>query len=137
MSNDYKFKLGLALAREQALIEKVKILGARLAAATCEVKYDDTLLPFLALMRKELHANSHKGDRDGWLKMDVGRATHEIYHHYEKLENAAGSRDFPQIAEYCADLANCAMMLADVCGLLGQPNNKPKKEPEDGEETGK
>ena len=26
-------------------------------------KYDDVLLPFLTLMRRELHANSRKGDR--------------------------------------------------------------------------
>ena len=92
--------------------------GSIYSGAPVAQKYDDTLLPFMAMMRKELHANSHKGDREGWLKMDVGRATHEIYHHYEKLENAAGARDYPQIAEYCADIANCAMMVVDVCGLL-------------------
>lgn len=83
-------------------------------------KYDDTLLPFLAMMRKELHANSHKGDREGWLNMSVREAVDEITHHFGKLANAAEARDVPQVEEYSADLANCAMMLLDVCGGLGR-----------------
>lgn len=81
-------------------------------------KYDDTLMPFLALMRKELHANSHKGDREGWLGMPLLTAMNELTHHHDKLGGAVEAVDAPQIAEYAADVANCAMMLADVCGLL-------------------
>lgn len=114
MKNDYKFKLGLALARENELLRKI----AAMEAARLPAKYDDTLLPFLELMRKELHANSGKGDRDGWLKMSIKEAINEVSHHGHKLEMAVSARDYPQIAEHCADVANCAMMLADVCGLL-------------------
>lgn len=83
-------------------------------------KYDDTLLPFLALMRKELHANSHKGDREGWLGMTPNQALSEVLHHVKKLEKAEGNA---QAIEYAADVANCCMMLLDVCGLL---TNKPE-----------
>lgn len=83
-------------------------------------KYDDTLLPFLAMMRKELHANSHKGDREGWLGMTLLTAMNELTHHHNKLGEAVEAVDAPQIAEYASDVANCAMMLADVCGVLGR-----------------
>lgn len=83
-------------------------------------KYDDTLLLFLALMRKELHANSDKGDREGWLGMTSGTALAEVRHHVLKLENALADAEAPLIKEHAADVANCAMMLADVCGVLGR-----------------
>lgn len=111
--SDYKFKLGLALAREQELIKRVAQLEA-------SQKYDDTLLPFLALMRKELHANSHKGDRDGWLGMTSGAALEEVEHHRQKLFYAVSTSNPDAIKEHAADVANCAMMVADVCGVLGR-----------------
>ncbi len=81
-------------------------------------KYDDTLLPFMELMRRELHANSHKGDRPEWLKMTASTALEEIAHHFNKLDEAVGARDNPQIREYAADIANICMMLLDICGEL-------------------
>lgn len=81
-------------------------------------KYDDTLLPFLALMRRELHANSKKGDRPGWLSMSKDTALLEIYWHTAKLSAAVKNGDDAAIAEHSADVANMAMMLLDVCGGL-------------------
>lgn len=86
-------------------------------------KYDDTLLPFLVLMRKELHANSGKGDRPGWLAMQPGQCLLEIYWHVAKLSAAVKNGDQALIAEYAADVANMAMMQADIAGLL-QPSVK-------------
>jgi hypothetical protein len=104
---------------------KAAAIRAALASALAEVvkdaepsKYDDTLLPFLALMRTELHANSAKGDRPGWLAMDRNSLLLEIYWHVAKLSAACKNNDEPRIAEHCADVANMAMMLADVCGVL-------------------
>lgn len=82
------------------------------------MKYDDTLLPFMELMRRELSANSHKGDREGWLGMTAAMAFNEITHHHDKLGEALSALDYPQISEYAADVANCCMMLLDVVGLL-------------------
>ena len=81
-------------------------------------KYDDVLLPFLAMMRAELHANSDKGDRPGWLAMDVKTALLEIFYHMGKLQKAAKKGDHNGIREYSADVANMSMMLADICGTL-------------------
>lgn len=86
-------------------------------------KYDDTLLPFLELMRKELHANADKGDRPGWLKMSADTALLEIYWHTAKLSAAVKNNDGPAIIEHSADVANMAMMLLDVCG--GIPTTQP------------
>ncbi len=81
-------------------------------------KYDDVLMPFLALMRAELHANSDKGDRPAWLAMDADTAMLEVYHHAAKLAKAVRNDDAARIREHAADVANMALMLADVCGAL-------------------
>jgi hypothetical protein len=81
-------------------------------------KYDDVLMPFLALMRKELHANCGKGDRPGWLAMDANAALLEVYYHLAKLQKAVRNNDGPGIQEYSADVANMAMMVLDICGGL-------------------
>ena len=81
-------------------------------------KYADVLGPFVRLMDRELHANSGKGDRPGWLSMDRKTALLEIYYHLAKLQKAAKNDDADGIREYAADVANMSMMLVDVCGLL-------------------
>jgi hypothetical protein len=81
-------------------------------------KYDDVLLPFLSLMRKELHANSRKGDRHGWLAMDANTALLEVYWHTAKLSAAVKNNDGPAIMEHSADVANMALMVLDICGGL-------------------
>lgn len=87
-------------------------------------KYDDVLLPFLKLMEHELHANAGKGDRPGWLQMDRKTALLEIYYHLGKLQKATRDNDPAGIVEYAADVANMAMMLVDVCGLLAAAPGK-------------
>lgn len=79
-------------------------------------RFDEVLLPFLALMRRELHANTGKGDRPGWLQMDANTALLEVYYHLSKLQKAVRSNDGPGIQEYAADVANMSMMVLDVCG---------------------
>lgn len=81
-------------------------------------KFDDVLRPFLSLMRKELHANSGKGDRPGWLRMDANTALLEVYWHAAKLSAAVKNNDGPAIMEHGADVANMAMMVLDICGGL-------------------
>ncbi|MDV7847759.1 hypothetical protein [Pseudomonas aeruginosa] len=87
-------------------------------------KYDDVLLPFLKRMEHELHANAGKGDRPGWLQMDRKTALLEIYYHLGKLQKATRDNDPAGIVEYAADVANMAMMLVDVCGLLAAAPGK-------------
>lgn len=80
--------------------------------------YGGTLRPFLGLMAKELEANSHKGNREGWLGMTVETAMGEVDHHREKLRLAINKGDPDAIKEHAADVANCCMMLLDTAGLL-------------------
>lgn len=88
-------------------------------------KYDDVLLPFLSLMRKELHANSRKGDRPGWLGMDANTALLEVYWHTAKLSAAVKNNDGSAIMEHSADVANMALMVLDICGGLGFVEAEP------------
>jgi hypothetical protein len=111
MIDDYKFKLGLSLAREQVLIKRLEALEA-------PKRYDAVLVPFVELMRAELCANSHKGAREGWLGMSNGSALEEVSRHKDKLWYAVACGNAVAIKEHAADVANCAMMVLDVCGLL-------------------
>ncbi len=79
-------------------------------------KYDDTLTPFVAIMRHELHANAGKGDRPGWLAMTRDEVLLEIYYHLAKLQKAVRTDDTAGIREYAADVANMSMMAVDICG---------------------
>jgi hypothetical protein len=99
-------------------------------AAVPADKYDEVLLPFLTLMRKELHANSRKGDRPGWLAMDANTALLEVYWHAAKLSAAVKNNDGPAIMEHSADVANMAMMVLDVCGGLAFVEPDPCGVPE-------
>lgn len=81
-------------------------------------KYAEVLRPFVALMEKELHANSHKGDREGWLQMTEEQALGEIEYHVSKLSKAMTDMNPDGIREYAADVANLCMMLLDIGGSL-------------------
>lgn len=81
-------------------------------------KYADVLVPFVALMERELHANAGKGDRPGWLSMTRKVAVLEIHHHVAKLQKAVLNFDTAGVREYAADVANMSMMAVDVCGAL-------------------
>lgn len=83
-------------------------------------KYDDVLAPFLGHMRRELHVNAGKGDRPAWLQMTPGQCLLEIYYHVSKLQKAVRDNDPVRVAENTADVANMAMMMADIFGLLGE-----------------
>lgn len=85
-------------------------------------KYDEVLVPFFKLMEQELHANTGKGDRPGWLKMTPDKALLEIYYHVAKLQKAVKSNDGPRVREHSADVANLAMMALDACGGLHEPD---------------
>lgn len=88
-------------------------------------RYDDVLVPFKRLMETELHANAAKGDRPGWLSMTAEQCLLEIYYHVSKLQKAARDGNGDRIKENTADVANMAMMLADICGALemAQPSD--------------
>ena len=89
-------------------------------------KYAEVLRPFVALMEKELHANSHKGDREGWLQMTEEQALGEIEYHVSKLSKAMTDMNPDGIREYAADVANLSMMLLDIGGQLKDAQTPPQ-----------
>ncbi|MCZ9710613.1 hypothetical protein NB861_26350 [Pseudomonas aeruginosa] len=111
---------------EHDYIKGIPLYAAPPAQAQHSVpgKYDDVLLPFLKSMEHELHANAKKGDRPSWMQMDRKTALLEIYYHLGKLQKATSDNDPAGIVEYAADVANMAMMLVDVCGLLAAAPDK-------------
>jgi len=104
------------IARLTAENERLK--GGQGEPVVVPDKYDDVLLPFLSLMRNELHANAGKGDRPGWLVMTPGECLLEIYYHLGKLQKGVKDGNSMWIKEYAADVANMSMMLTDICACL-------------------
>lgn len=95
--------------------------NAKAATATKFGKYDNVLVPFVAHMERELHANAHKGDRPSWLNLTRDSAMFEIYDHSAKLAHAVRVDDHERIKEHAADIANACMMLLDAWSLLVDP----------------
>lgn len=124
---DTQSQLNRALALFQEIQKehpgKLGFMHSAIAEVLAEppAKYDDTLLPFLALMRKELHANAGKGDREGWLAMHPAECLLELYYHMSKLQKAVKDNNSEGIREFSADVANMAMMMVDICQLLAPP----------------
>lgn len=95
---------------------------------------------FVGLMAHELAANNGKGNRPAWLGMERGPAVAEVHWHASKLAVAAKELSVARadcgidstaaevatrkVREYAADTANCALMLADVLGLV-EPEEIP------------
>jgi hypothetical protein len=78
---------------------------------------------FVVRMAEELAANSHKGDRDGWLNAGSRLMVSEVLYHAAKLAYALrqyeqGDGDADQVREFAADVANCSLMVADCGGVL-------------------
>ena len=67
---------------------------------------------FAAAMERELRANDYKG---GWTHMTMRRLMTRLRQEVEELENADGTES---VMREAADVANFAMMIADVCGGL-------------------
>lgn len=77
------------------------------------------VLGFALLMEAKLEANRHKGDRDGWIRCSVGDfLLPRLREEFGELCDALPEGAPAEIAAEAADVANFAMMIADVCGGL-------------------
>lgn len=79
------------------------------------------VLAFARLMEAKLAKNRHKGDRSGWIKNEPDRLAERLLEELEELETEIGNgmNYVPsRVASEAADVANFAMMIADVCGGL-------------------
>lgn len=96
------------------------------------------------LMKQELDDNAKKkGTRIDWLKADAMTHVLQTYYHTGKLQVAVRALEKlmadeesskraikiqeDEVAEYAADVANHALMVLDVLGLLGLPPEKAKE----------
>jgi hypothetical protein len=81
---------------------------------------DQKLDLFVKAMRTELEKNGHKGS---WEERTVGEAYAELIYHAGKLGQALAS-DSADVLELCVDVANEALILADVSQELTKPDVK-------------
>lgn len=79
---------------------------------------------FADAMEAKLADNRHKGDRDGWAAMPAHRLLDLMRGEVEELAAALVAASPQDVVSECADVANFAMMIADVAGGLA-----PKIEP--------
>ena len=78
-------------------------------------------------MEKRLAANRHKGDREGWVKLRPPVLMELLTKEHDELWaeiQADPHYNRARVLHECADVANFAMMIADVVGGL-QPKVKP------------
>lgn len=78
------------------------------------------VLEFALIMEAKLGQNRHKGDREGWLK-DSPEAL--VFRMRQEVVELCGALMFDKpdaIISECADVANFAMMVADVVRFRAQ-----------------
>lgn len=113
-------------------------VGAPLLPEMHNPDHDEPFALFVQAMADELLANAGKGDRAGWLTCPPDEMMAEIWWHSAKLALAVKELHQAQalryqsddevqmrvdaaraaVREHTADVANCAMMLADIEGVL-------------------
>lgn len=77
---------------------------------------------FAGLMEERLVANEHRG---GWKREHPQTLLQGMFECSRHLETAVGRTDTREVARHAANVANYAMMVADVCGALEE---EPKRE---------
>lgn len=73
---------------------------------------------FAALMERELRTNDERRGRARWKDMSAIDLLSGLHRDAVKLHDALLAGDTAKIVEQCADVANMAMMIADVSGGL-------------------
>lgn len=87
------------------------------------------VLAFAHEMERKLAANRHKGDREGWVKMPQGWLLTRVLAETAELASALDAEDgSARITSEAADLANFAMMIADVAGGLSLLGATPRED---------
>ena len=68
---------------------------------------------FAKQMERKLKINDYKG---GWKKCELQYLSMRLTQERKELTDAIASKDFQKIIDECADIANFAMMIADMFG---------------------
>ncbi|NBJ13243.1 hypothetical protein [Microvirga arsenatis] len=95
-----------------------KLLAEAEAAASMVSYLRPEVLAFALLMEQQLRANDHK---PGWKNDAPVVLMDRLHEEAAELHEALKQGDYREhIALEAADVANFAMMIADVCGCLGE-----------------
>lgn len=95
--------------------DRVEAIVARVEGETRELSRAVTGLTRQVVWRKA------KGPADrgnGWARSNPRTGEHEVGRGYQEMEGEDRDRQLDLIASEAADVANMAMMVADVCGRL-------------------
>ncbi|MBN8867338.1 MAG: hypothetical protein J0H98_07275 [Solirubrobacterales bacterium] len=84
------------------------------------------LSTFTEQMAHELMANSAKGSREDWIRRGARDGINELHWHAAKLSVAVKDLEYGEhadvveeaVQEFAADVAVCALMVADSSGVL-------------------
>ena len=83
--------------------------------------------PYVAAFAREMEGklacNRHKGDREGWLALDMTTLRKLLFRELDELEQAISWGDANAVTEEAADVANFAMMIADKFAHQYQQQN--------------
>lgn len=77
------------------------------------------VLQFAEMMEQKLDANRHKGNREGWAKIPPRELLRLLRREVRELDEAINLGG--DVAAEAADVANFAMMIADMCGKAWRP----------------
>lgn len=109
---------GLIMRRLSVSAEKYAQLEARVAELELHASLRPEVIAFARLMEDQLRANDHK---PGWIQNGPFDLWPRLMEEAGELKMALIARDGPDvIAKEAADVANFAMMIADVIGGLSR-----------------
>jgi hypothetical protein len=121
-ANDDEYRESSEVVTRQR--DRISALESELAEKTArvaELPLRPALAWFAQAMERKLRANDHKG---GWIdgKCDLLFLFEKLTEERRELTRATGKGGTPeQILEEAADVANIAMMIADVCQTFASP----------------
>lgn len=115
--------LGRARASEARLIAREfrHRLSAPPIPATCGGELRPEVLAFAHLMERQLRANDHKPGWKGDSAQSLWRRVNQEAHELGEAVVNREAIDSIEAGKEAADVANFAMMIADVCGALPSP----------------
>lgn len=88
-----------------------------------ELKLRPEVRRFSEVMERRLRKHDHKG---GWKDCDYSYLTRRLQEEIDELHVAVQCKSLELIPEEAADVANFAMMIADVFGGLMEIRRRPR-----------
>jgi hypothetical protein len=117
----YQDEIGVDTMRWKGINDTMRGYWRAIARAVLSAvpSYADGLRPevlaFAVAMETRLRANDHKG---GWGSCSAAHLLSRVADEFKELKRAVGDLNGGDILHEAADVANFAMMVADVCGAL-------------------